>query len=144
MAGMGPPPAEKKRHRRPDQFEHAKVSVPADATPDSPPELPGWEKYSTATLRWYRNWCESPQAVLFTRTDWQRLHMIAPLVEKYWAEPSVKLMAEIRLNEASLGATYVDRMRARIKLEQPKQQPGGPGTVADLNAKRRRRMSDAS
>lgn len=143
MAGMGPPPAENKRHRREDPFEASKVTVPADAPVDAP-ELPDFEGYSTSVLRWYNTWCASPQAALFTPTDWQRLHMLAPLIQEYFAKPSTKLMAEIRISESLLGATHVDRMRGRIKLEQPKAAQGKPGTVADMTEARRKRMTDAS
>lgn len=143
MAGMGPPPAEKRRRTNKDTFAESTVTVPADAQVDAP-ELPGWEGYSTETLRWYNTWCASPQAVLFTPTDWQRLHMLAPLVDAYFAKPSTKLMAEIRLSESLLGATHVDRMRGRIKLERPKAAQGRPGKVADMTEARRRRLTDAS
>lgn len=142
MAGMGPPPAERKRNK--DTFEEGVVSVPADAQVDAP-ELPGWEGYSTPTLAWYNTWCTAPQAALFTPTDWQRLHMLARLVEEYFAKPSTKLMSEIRISESLLGATHVDRMRGRIKLERPKQAaPGKPGKVTDMTEARRKRMTDAS
>jgi hypothetical protein len=67
--------------------------------------------------------------------------MLAPIVDAYWLEPTTKLLAEIRLNESLLGATHVDRMRARIKVEAPK--PTTPAGVTDLTS-RRRRISDAS
>lgn len=70
--------------------------------------------------------------------------MIAPLVNAYWVEPSTKVMAEIRLNESLLGATHVDRLRARIKVEKPTASDAAPSGVADMRAARRRRMSDAS
>lgn len=143
MGGMGPPPAEKKRHRNKDTFAEGAVTVPADAEVDAP-ELPGWEEYSTATLRWYNTWCSAPQAATFTATDWQRLHMLAPLVEEYFAGPSTKLMAEIRISESLLGATHVDRMRGRIKVEAPKPKDGPPAGVADMRDARRKRMTDAS
>lgn len=143
MGGMGPPPAERKRHRNKDTFAEGVVTVPADVEADAP-ELPGWESYSTETLRWYNTWAASPQAALFTPTDWQRLHMLAPLVQEYFAKPSTKLMAEIRLNESLLGATHLDRLRGRIKVETPKPASGTPAGVADMTEARRKRMTDAS
>lgn len=143
MGGMGPPPAERKRHRNKDTFAEGVVTVPADAEADAP-ELPGRESYSTETLRWYNTWCRSPQAALFTPTDWQRLHMLAPLVQEYFAKPSTKLMAEIRLSESLLGATHLDRLRGRIKVETPKPASGTPAGVADMTEARRKRMTDAS
>lgn len=65
-------------------------------------------------LRWYQTWRESAQAQIFTATDWQRLALLAPLVEKHFSAPTGATMSEIRLNEERLGATVVDRMRARM------------------------------
>lgn len=143
MGGMGPPPAEKKRHRNKDTFTEGTVTVSADA-PVEAPELPDFEDYSTAVLRWYNTWASSPQAALFTPTDWQRLHMLAPLVQEYFAKPSTKLMSEIRLNESLLGATHLDRLRGRIKIETSKPAQGQPAGVADMTEARRKRMTDAS
>lgn len=144
MPGMGPPPSERKRRRNADTFEAAAVTVPADGTVDAPP-LPGARKYVKATREWYATWCRSPQAAVFTVTDWQRLHMIAALVDQYFRAPTTKAMGEIRLNESLLGATHVDRMRARITVEQPKPATGGaPAGVTDMREARRKRMTDAS
>lgn len=144
MAGMGPPPAENRRRTNLDTFEEGAVTVPADAQVEAP-ELPGWEGYRTETLRWYNTWTSAPQAAAFTVTDWQRLHMLAPLVDAYWAAPRKELLAEIRLNESLLGATHLDRLRARIKLGKSDQKAlAAAQGVADLTAARRKRMSDAS
>ncbi|MCD0450779.1 hypothetical protein LO762_16500 [Actinocorallia sp. API 0066] len=144
MAGMGPPPAVNKRRRNKDAFAEGAVAVQAGPCPP-PDELPGWEGYSTPTLAWWNTWCAAPQAALFTATDWQRLVMLAPLVDQYWSKPSTKLMAEIRLSEASLGATHLDRLRARITIERPEPAPeAAPAGVADLRQARRKRMTDAS
>jgi hypothetical protein len=144
MPGMGPPPAENKRRANEDTFAEAAVAVPVDVQVDAP-ELPDFERYSTATLRWYNTWCKAPQAATFAVTDWQRLHMLAPLVEEYFAKPSTKLMAEIRISESLLGATHVDRMRGRIKMEKPRAVGGrAPAGVADMTEARRKRMTDAS
>jgi len=144
MPGFGPPPAENKRRRNKDEFEDSAVSVSASPVTGAP-DLPDAGMYCPQTRAWYETWRQAPQAAVFTVTDWQRLHMLAPLIEAFWQEPSTKLLAEIRLNESLLGATHVDRMRARIKIEQPMQEPAnGPGQVTDMTAARRKRMIDAS
>jgi hypothetical protein len=143
MAGHGPPPSEHKRRRNKDEFADQAVTVEADAEVRGP-ELPHGALYGPQAIAWYETWRRAPQAAAFIGTDWQRLIMLAPLVDAYYLEPSTKLLAEIRLNEGLLGATHADRLRARIKIEQPKpaptQQPAG---VADLTS-RRRRLTDAS
>lgn len=80
-------------------------------------------------LRWYDVWRKSPQAQLFTSTDWQRLALLAPLVESHFAAPKAATMSEIRLNEERLGATVTDRMRARITVT-----PAEDADVVSLSA----------
>lgn len=84
------------------------------------PPLPNAENLLSATVTWYGTWATSAQASRFTATDWQRLHMLAPLVEQYFLEPSAKLFSEIRLNEAKLGGTPEDRARLRWKIDEEK------------------------
>lgn len=119
----GPPPKENRRRRNADAYAGQEVTVAQAGAVEAPP-LPG--RQSAAVKRWYETWCSSPQAQTFTVTDWQRLHMLAPLVARYFRMPDKALMAEIRLNESLLGATHADRLRARIKVEkQPTEVPEG-------------------
>jgi hypothetical protein len=67
--------------------------------------------------KWYDIWRTSPQSKQFIDTDWQRLGMVAYLLEQYLAEPKSTILSEIRLNEERLGATVVDRQRARMVIE---------------------------
>ncbi|SFD14199.1 hypothetical protein [Streptomyces aidingensis] len=145
MAGFGPPPSENKRRRNADTFEGFETTVPTDSGEElRGPELPHAALYGPQTIAWYDTWRRSPQSAAFLPTDWQRLLMLAPLVDAYFLEPSTKLLAEIRLNEGLLGATHTDRLRARIKVEAPKPKPAAPPAgVADLTS-RRRRLTDAS
>lgn len=144
MAGHGPPPSEHKRRRNEDEFADHAVTV-ADEGEVYGPELPQAALYGPQTIAWYETWRRSPQAPVFTGTDWQRLAMLAPIVDEFWAEPTTKLLAEIRLNESLLGATHVDRMRARIKVEAPRSRaPEQAAGVTDMTEARRRRMTDAS
>lgn len=79
------------------------------------PELAG--PFSPSTLAWFETWRRSPQAQLFEETDWSRLVLLAPIVDAYFRRPSAAALSEIRMNEERLGATVVDRMRARIRIE---------------------------
>lgn len=143
MAGNGPPPSEHKRRRNADEFEEHAVTVEDDGQVHGPP-LPFSSLYGPRTVDWYETWQRAPQAAAFTVTDWQRLHMLAPIVDAYWLEPTTKLFAEIRLNESLLGATHVDRMRGRIKVDTPKKPGRLPADVPDMAERRRRLMTDAS
>lgn len=142
MAGNGPPPSENKRRRNADPLADHALSVQADEEVHGP-DLPHADLYGARTVTWYETWRRAPQAAAFVGTDWQRLQMLAPIVDAYFKEPSTKLLAEIRLNEGLLGATHADRLRARIKVEKPHPSTGTPAGVADLTA-RRRQVSDAS
>lgn len=68
--------------------------------------------------RWWDTWRAAPQAAAFMATDWERLRFLAPLVSAYFVEPRQTLLSEIRLNEERLGATVVDRQRARMRVDE--------------------------
>lgn len=140
MAGYGPPPAENKRRRNADRYEGLQVSVSKDGKVTAPP-LP--DGFGPSVLTWYATWCSSPQAQTFEVTDWQRLHMLAPLVAHYFEAPDKALMAEIRLNESLLGATHVDRLRARIKVAEV-ETVAEPKAQDEVAERRRKRILDAS
>lgn len=129
MAGNGPPPKETRRRRNADTYADVQARVVDDGEVRGP-ELPG--EHSSYVREWYEQWRRSPQAASFVNTDWQRLHMLAPLVGLYALEPSPKLLGEIRLNESLLGATHVDRLRARIRVER-EPEPEEAGGVTSLD-----------
>ena len=114
MAGHGPPPKSDDQRRRRNKRP---PTVKLDAAPVVAPELPGADEYLPQTVSWYSTWASSPQASRFTPTDWQRLHMLAPLVNRFWEAPTKELMAELRLNESLLGATEADRLRLHWTVE---------------------------
>lgn len=119
--GTGPLPKDPSQRRRRNADAVTATVLPANG-PDGPtPDLPGGHDYDTRTLAWYETWRNSPQAATFLPTDWQRLHMLAELVQQYWEEPRKELLAEVRLNEASLGGTAADRMRLRWTVAEPEE-----------------------
>ncbi len=113
MAGKGPPPKPQRNRQR----DNRRSATPETNGTRSRPLLPDAKEYSEATRRWYKTWRESKQAERFTATDWQRLHMLAPLIEAYFKSPTKDLLGEIRLNEAKLGATPEDRLRLHWPIE---------------------------
>lgn len=133
MAGHGPAPKEGRIRRNADPVDTITLS-------DSPTEVPrlrGYAKYSAATRAWWDTWIASPQASAFAPTDWRRLMMLAPLVEKYHEDPKPALLSEIRLNEERLGATVADRQRLRMKLSGPKEDKPKLAPVKDIDARRK-------
>jgi hypothetical protein len=125
MGGTGPVPKDPSQRRRRNADPAAGAVLPSTG-PDGPtPVLPGGHDYDSRTLAWYETWRSSPQAAMFLATDWQRLHMLAQLVEQYWAEPKKELLSEIRLNEAAIGGTAADRARLRWTVADPDEGPKG-------------------
>jgi hypothetical protein len=122
MAARGPAPKDpEKRARRNATLPMTMLGT----TPVKAPPLPRSAKYLKATKDWYGAWKTSPQASQFSTTDWQRLHMLAPLVDLYFRSPSKELFSEIRMTEANLGATVADRQRLRWTI------PGRAEPAAD-------------
>ncbi|MFF2954323.1 hypothetical protein ACFVVU_23635 [Kitasatospora sp. NPDC057965] len=113
MAGVGPTPNPNRRRRNAGPEG---TVLPAEGFTGPAPDLPGGHDYDTRTLGWYETWRHSPQAATFLATDWQRLHMLAQLVEAFWEKPTKELLSEVRLNEAALGGTAADRLRLRWSL----------------------------
>lgn len=141
MPGNGPAPKENRRRRNADTYADVKTRVAATSTKLRGPTLkqatgPLLDPYPADLVKlvdgWWSTWRRSPLAEAFLDTDWSRLAMLAPLVAVYFTRPSDKLMAEIRQNESLLGATHVDRLKARIKVERPDDKPQQlpPGVAA--------------
>lgn len=140
MSGNGPLPKDSSRRRRRNADAVSATVLPA-AGPDGPtPELPGGHDYDSRTLVWYETWRRSPQAAEFLPTDWQRLHMLAELVQLYWEEPKKDLLSEIRLNEAAIGGTAADRIRLRWTVADPEggQAPRRPAKARGASSRRDR------
>ena len=108
------------RHRKPPgqrvrRNREVRHELPSDGPPD-PPELPPTYRahgervrYLADTRAWWETWLGSPQRDRFTSTDWQRLLMLARVVDAYHRTGDPKLLSEVRLNEEKLGATARDR-----------------------------------
>jgi hypothetical protein len=116
MAGSGPPPKERRRRQNADIYADVQATVSPDGEVRGPKLAGTW---LPETVEWHETWRRAPQAATFVDTDWMRLRMLAALVEDYFGNPHHLKLAEIRLNESLLGATHVDRLKARMKIEQP-------------------------
>lgn len=129
MAGRGPAPKDVHQRARDTRRRQADAVT---ITPDDEvrgPELP--PGYTPDVVNWYNTWRRSPQAQLFEATDWQRLLVLAPMVQRYFEQPTASALSEIRLNEERLGATVVDRQRAKVKIRRESENiVHGPPTVA--------------
>jgi hypothetical protein len=137
----GPVPKDPSKRQRRNKPPEVEVLPPAHD--GEVPPLRRRSKYLQATREWYDTWARSPQAAGFGSTDWQRLGMLAALVDRYHREPSPALMAEIARNETKLGATVADRQRLRWRLpsgtqEQPADEEPDEPTPAPTQRRRSR------
>jgi hypothetical protein len=76
---------------------------------DQPRRADGGELHEAAQ-RWWEAWSQTPQAAVFTDSEWERLAETALLVDRYWrsedASEHLELIREItRREEAELGYT---------------------------------------
>lgn len=126
MAGTGPRPNPNRRRRNADTYADVQTRVKPTSSKLAGPTLAkataGQSVLWTPDLvylvdAWWSTWRRSPLAEAFLETDWQRLTMLVPLVKSYYDKPHYTKLAEIRQNESLLGATVVDRLKARIKVE---------------------------
>jgi hypothetical protein len=127
MAGNGPAPKETRRRRNADVYGGSQTVVTDDGELRGPALTGTWPEHVRS---WYDTWRRSPQAAAFVATDWMRLRMLAPLVADYLERPHHMKLAEIRQNESLLGATHTDRLKARIKVEQPAEAETPAGVTA--------------
>ena len=121
MAGRGPRPKD------PDKLAggHAKARQAGmrvfTAEPVPQPPLPEGIAWPEQTLRWWANWGAEPMAAEFRPTDWDFMIDTAFLHARVWGRGEVKLLPEIRLRVAKMGATGEDRARLRITYAQADQ-----------------------
>ncbi|GEL19349.1 phage terminase small subunit [Pseudonocardia asaccharolytica] len=147
MAGVGPPPAARKRRRNADPVPQRTLQadnrtrgprLPGDVLPDG-------EEWHPRTQEWWSTWRKSAQAREFTATDWDFLLDTALMHHTMWAKARWEFAAELRLRAAKFGATPEDRMRLRMTVETPGSKPptarppaGGDGSVTDIRSRRAR------
>ena len=123
MAGHGPAPKspDERARRNIDPIPLVKLhadkhlrgpALPIDLTsPDGTPI-----RWPAATRRWWDNWRRSPQAQIFTATDWDALTEAA-LLHRALVSGNPRAAAELRLRVAKLGATPEDRARLRLGIQ---------------------------
>ena len=130
MAGRGPTPKDPSQRRRTNA--ETRHEVPEVVDEPLGPALPGG--HDDRTVAWYETWRRVPVATRFLATDWQRLHMLAHVVDAFYAGDT-KLLTEIRLNESLLDATTGDRARSKVDV---KRTPAAPAPVASAAERRQR------
>lgn len=119
MGARGPAPSadpsKLRGHRKPEPWTD--LSKPQKKKVRA---LPNARQYTKATQAWWKTWASSPQSAQFLETDWQRLAMVADLVDDFYCstEPRERkmLLDQITKEEKRFGATPDDRLRLRWRF----------------------------
>lgn len=122
MAGRGPAPKEPERRARGTLDGNVQTVVTDDGAVrgfDLPAARPGGGVWPDVTCRWWDAYRRSPQAQLWTDTDWFAHLATAELHALFFGDGESKVAAELRLRESRMGATYEDRLRLRLRVESP-------------------------
>ena len=129
------PPLPKEPSQRVRRNKDERLSLSRDGRARGPKPNPDWHDDTKA---WWDSWRKSIQAQVFESTDWQRLKMLARVVERFHSErmsPNAQkeLLAEIRQNEQKLGATLEDRIRLKLDVRERESSQADPKTAALAN-----------
>lgn len=120
MAGRGPAP---KAHRQRARDERRRQSEQTVVTPDDAvrgPDLDSVSTFGPVTVAFYEKIRRSPQAQAYEDTDWLMItDVLLPLHDSFTTgtRKSAATASEIRQIMSSLGATVLDRQRARITID---------------------------
>jgi hypothetical protein len=117
MPGKGPVPTGKRVRPNDQARDDAKIKHIVATGLTHGPALPdgNWHE---RTIAWWETWRKSPQASMFTETDWDYLLDTALLHSKFWNDDA-STAAELRLRVAKFGATPEDRARLKLEVTQP-------------------------
>jgi hypothetical protein len=140
VAGHGPAP---KAHRQRARDERRRQADQTVVKPDNKlrgPDLDPASTFGPVTVAFYDKIRRSPQAQAYEDTDWLMVtDVLLPLHDAFTTgtRKSAAMAAEIRQIMSSLGATVLDRQRARITIdrENTDSAPSAPArstTKADL------------
>lgn len=122
MAGRGPAPKDPSKRARTNSDPMGMRVYTADRVtqPDLPELTVAGEPWvwPEATRQWWATWGAEPLARDFAATDWDFLLDTALIHAKVWGDGDLKLLPELRLRVAKMGATGEDRARLRITYAQ--------------------------
>lgn len=147
MSGKGFPPKDpsKRRRRNADPKPLTELTDDGVVRGSDLPEgvLPDEESWHPRTVMWWETWRRSPQAQMFTATDWDFLVDTALMHHVMWTKGRWEFASELRLRAAKFGATPEDRMRLRMTVEAPGGDSGPKGaqeqgSVTDISSRRAR------
>lgn len=115
MRGRTPKPKHL-RQRRNRSSAAVTLSV-GPSTRQRAPSLPRCRDWHPMTRAWWHEVWYSPMASEFLQVDTHGLFRLAVLVDKFWANPTNGLAAEIRLEQTAYGLSPIDRHRLQWEVE---------------------------
>lgn len=131
MGGVPPKDPDRRARRNKDPINETVI----ETAPVKPPPFPTKYKREPELQRWWNKWCDSPQAEMFSLTDWEFLRDTLPLVKAYY-EGDMKVASEIRLRVAKFGATPEDRLRLRLRfVDADDEKKPKPGDISGSNVR---------
>lgn len=123
--------AMKPRHARARTNADTHQRIELEFEPGEPPELPSVMideqgelvdcTWSPLTLQWWKRWTDSPQASVFSVSDWNSLLSTAFVADMFFRTRKAAYAAELRQREAAFGATPIDRLRLRMAWHEDKE-----------------------
>lgn len=149
MAGRGPAPKGKRARDR-DTPEVTTVKSTKKLHGPALPKgvLPDGEAWHPQTIALWKSLRESPLLAHEPDLGWQFLIDTALMHHTMWTKGRWEFASEVRLRVAKFGATPEDRMRLKVKIEtpadEPTKNPANDATVTDIKSRRARLASDAS
>lgn len=120
MPGPAPKPKNRRARNNKDDVPRMELKFEPCEAPDLPTvsvDIDGQLheiRWSPMTVEWWNDWRNSPQAEVFSRSDWRSLLTTAMVAEKFHRTWEVRYAAELRQREAAFGATPIDRLRLRM------------------------------
>lgn len=135
---MPPLPKAPELRRRTNRTSTA-ATLAADGGLRRAPPLPKGREWRAETRGWWASTWRSPMAAEYLEADRHGLLRLAVVIDLFWAEPSVYLLAEIRQQEARYGLSPLDRRRLQWQVEpaDAAQQPSAPQPPRDATDARR-------
>lgn len=140
MGGVGPAPKDPSKRARRNKDPLPSTDLHTDGNrrgPELPDALPTDESWHIRTLAWWDTWRRSPQAQMFTETDWDFLIDTALMHHTMWSKGRWEFAAELRLRAAKFGATPEDRARLRMKVDGETDEPAKPAPGRRATSKAR-------